>query len=467
LRAWSREEALVELIRGRMTITGPTTAGALATSLSIPEPDIETALLALESEGAVLRGTFTPRESPSGPRALEWCDRRLLARIHRYTLNRLRAEIEPVTAADFMRFLFAWHHVAPSTQLSGLDGLQIALAMLDGYEVAAKGWERHVLPARMDRYDPSMLDMLCLTGEVGWARLSPVAGSVLPVGATPVALFLREHCDAWQTMRGVEESSAPALTEDARRVVEVLGNRGASFSRELATICALGDKDLHRAIAELVAMGLIASDGFAGLRSLVDGARGKKSRADVSGRWSVLSSESPADREAAVEVQARVLLNRYGVVFRRLLARESNVAPWRELTKVYRRLESRGEIRGGRFVSGMSGEQFASSEAVERLREVRRERADGRLVVISAADPLNLVGIVTADERVRAVSTNRIAYRDGIAVSVMEGDYLRPLSELDPAAAMEAAIALAGRSVPVTSGFVGSISSRTARFKSH
>jgi ATP-dependent Lhr-like helicase len=256
-----------------------------------------------------------------------------------------------------------------------------------------------------------MLDLLCLSGEVGWGR--------------GITLYAREHAGIWTAVPDV----TVALSADAQRIVELLRTRGASFARDL------GPQD---ALDELVAAGLITSDGFLGRR----------------GRWSLLE-DSNLPYDDAVETKARILLKRYGVIFRRLLTRESNAAPWRDLARVYRRLEARGEIRGGRFVTGMSGEQFALPEAIERLREIRRQGPDGRLVVISAADPLNLVGILTSGERVRAVAANRIAYRDGLAVSVMEGDYLRPLAELESAVAMDAAAALAGRRVPVISGFVG------------
>jgi ATP-dependent Lhr-like helicase len=471
-RVWTREEAIVELIRGRMTMVGPVTALALARSLGIGQAEADAALLALESEGAVLRGTFTPvgeresesareRESESAKEResedsrLEWCDRRLLARIHRYTLNRLRAEIEPVSPADFMRFLFAWQHAAPSMKLAGPDGLRQILVLLDGYETAADAWERFVLPSRLDRYEPSMLDMLCLTGQVGWARLSSSPSAV--IGATPVALFLRENAEAWQSLRPPVDDGS--LSDLARRIREILRARGASFLRELATACAVDEAEIHRGIGELVSAGLVTSDGFAGLRTLVRSGYerpGRKSPADTAGRWSLLhAGDIHSAPPPALEMQARALLRRYGVVFRRLLTRETNAAPWRELARVYRRLEARGEIRGGRFVAGMSGEQFALGEAVDRLREIRREGPDGRLIVISAADPLNLAGILTSSERIRAVASNRIAYRDGVAVSVMEGDYLRPLAEIDPATATAAAIALAGRRVPVASGYVG------------
>ena len=442
-REWSREDAIVELIRGRMNLVGPTTAQSLALSLSIDEAEADGALVKLESEGAVLRGHFerlpvTGCQLPTGNRqpatGNQWCDRRLLARIHRYTLNRLRAEIEPVGAAGFMRFLFAWQHV--SMPLRGVDGLRAVLAQLDGYEVAANAWERSVLPSRISDYDPSMLDTLTFGGEAGWARLS--ASDTLPVAATPIALYLRDHSDAWQALRAEKDLS---LSDAAQRTLDQLRTRGPSFVRDL-------DND-DEALAELVSAGLVTCDGFSGLRALIGTSRDKR----LSGRWAIIGGNGSADD--AIETQARVLLQRYGVVFRRLLTREANAAPWRELARVYRRLEARGEIRGGRFVSGMSGEQFALGAAVDRLREIRRETPDDRLVVISAADPLNLAGVLTTGDRVRATSANRIAYRNGIPVSALEGEYLRPLTETDETSAMQAAAALAGRAVNVTRGFVG------------
>jgi ATP-dependent Lhr-like helicase len=427
MRTWTREDALVELLRGRVSITGPVTARELASSLSLDEREIDAALLKLESEGVVLRGTFS---TPG-----EWCDRRLLARIHRYTLNRLRAEIEPVSASDFMRFLFAWQHVAPSSRLTGIDGLQAVIAQLDGFEIAAGAWERAVLPARIDAYEPSLLDMLCLTGEVGWARLSPASTTV--VSATPIALFLREHAEAWQSLRGTSEI---VLSERAQAILDTLRARGACFSRDLGNDA--------EALGELVSAGLIESDGFAGLRTLITA----NAKANFAGRWSIITTASD---DNAIETQAMTLLRRYGIVFRRMLTREPNAAPWRDLARVYRRLEARGEIRGGRFVHGMSGEQFALPDAIERMREIRRGAHDGTLIVISAADPLNLTGIITSDERIRAIAGTRIAWRDGVAVSVMEGDYVRPLVALDDVAAMNAANALAGRRVAASSGFVG------------
>jgi ATP-dependent Lhr-like helicase len=456
-RVWTRPAAIVELVRGRLTICGPTTAADLAACLAVDEAEIDEALLVLEGEGVVLRGVFTP-----GVRALEWCDRRLLARIHRYTLHRLRAEISPVSAADFMRFLFVWQHVDPVATLSGPDGLRTVMTQLDGVELAARAWEREVLPRRLDRYDAAMLDMLCLTGAVGWTVFRSRLESRVPgvVGATPVALFLREHEDAWLTLAsaGNGGEAAACLDEPARRVLEHLQSRGASFGHELAAATAVKGDDLRRAIADLVASGLVTSDGFAGLRTLIGGpaARHPAPReTEAAGRWSTPRADSTMTRETAVGTYAWTLLRRYGVVFRRLLAREGSTVTWRELARVYRILEARGDLRGGRFVSGMSGEQFALPEAVDRLREIRRSGDDERLLTISAADPLNLTGIVTPGDRIRASAGNRIVYRNGVPVAAMEGDMLRTLNELEPSVAADAAAAAAGRRVPVIAGYVG------------
>jgi ATP-dependent helicase Lhr and Lhr-like helicase len=451
-RTWSRDEALVSLFRGRMAICGPVSAAALAESLRVPTGDADAALLALESDGAVLRGVFTP-----GTHTLEWCDRVLLARIHRYTLNRLRAEISPVTPAEFMRFLFAWQHVDPSTALTGPDGLRAVVGQLDGVEVPARAWEREVLPARVERYEPALLDMLCLTGEVSWARLS--TGPTQVVGATPIALYLREHAEAWLTLRQdvSRQADAVPLRGGAEPVLDRLRSHGASFVHDLASACEMTVDDVHRALGELVAAGYVSSDGAAGLRRVIGATpwTAGAHRAGPDGRWFALRESGEVPRDIAVETLAWTLLQRYGVVFRRVLTREPPGVPWRELVSVYRRLEARGEIRGGRFVSGMAGEQFALADAVERLREMRRSGSDNRLITISAADPLNFTGIITPSDRIRAAQGNRIVYRNGVPIAAMEGDVLKGLAEVEPTVAAEAAAAAAGRRVPVFSGYVG------------
>jgi ATP-dependent helicase Lhr and Lhr-like helicase len=493
-RTWTRSAALTELLRGRLSIVGPATEAALADSLCVERTDAGESLLALESEGAVLRGRFSPGEP-----ALEWCDRRLLARIHRYTLNRLRAEIAPVSPAEFMRFLFVWQHVDPLHRLTGIDGLRAVLGQLDGVEVPARAWERDVLTARLERYDATHLDTLCLIGEVGWARLS--TGPTQVVGSTPVALFLREHAELWLAARtGAPHAQSPALERTGNaarsdapitsgspgfepqawqrgahaaldaseadhaaavaRVIDWLRTHGASFVHDLSAGCSLTHDTLRAALAALVAAGRVSSDGFAGLRALVGTAQTLRAprlnRVDAAGRWFVLlpTGDGPP-WDAAIEQIAWILLRRYGVVFRRVLAREALAVPWRDLARVYRRLEARGEIRGGRFVSGMSGEQFALPDAVERLREVRRAPSETTLLTISAADPLNLTGIITPGDRIRAVAASRIVYRNGVPLAALEGDLIRTLAEVEPALAADVAAAAAGRAVPVVTGYVG------------
>jgi ATP-dependent Lhr-like helicase len=444
-----RADAVRELLRGRLGITGPVTASQLGMVLNLFEGEADVALAALEGEGVILRGRFTP-----GAAGLEWCERRLLARIHRYTLNRLRAEIEPVSAADFMRFLFAWQRLDPDQHVSGLEGLAALIGQLDGFELPAAAWEPEVLSSRCDEYDPALLDTLCTTGRVAWGRISaarsgpPAAGarSGGPIRSSPIALFLRAHTDDWMS----DTRNQPAeLSTYAGRVQEVLERRGASFFHELVAVSGLLATQVEQALAELAGAGLVTSDSFAGLRALItpsnkrkplSAGRTRHRKAPVgiesAGRWSLLRrNDGTGDLNRSVELYARTLLLRYGVVFKRLLARESGAPPWRELLLVYRRLEARGEIRGGRFVSGMSGEQFALPEAVGQLRSIRRLEGGGRLIGISAADPLNLTGIITPGERVPGLTSNRVLYRDGVPILAREAGEVKSLvAGIEPSA---------------------------------
>jgi ATP-dependent Lhr-like helicase len=325
--------------------------------------------------------------------------------------------------------------------LTGAEGLAAILGRLEGFELPARAWERAVLPARLDRYDASMLDTLCLTGQIGWARLSaPRPADPGSTRGLRVALFARERAEAWRALFPLDgaELSTASLRDLPRRVLDVLNSRGPLFLSDVARVCEIDAAGAAWALATLAAERLVTSDGFAGarlaIRALAQTSKPAGRRHEAIGRWFALPKleASSADREAAVDMQARTLLGRYGVVFRRLLARETNAAEWRELARVYRRLEARGEIRGGRFVTGVTGEQFALPDAVERLREIRRSAPHGRLLTISAADPLNLIGILTSGERVRAVTASRVIYRDGIALAVQEGGAMRPLVDLTP-----------------------------------
>jgi ATP-dependent helicase Lhr and Lhr-like helicase len=463
---WSRDEALTEILRGRLEGLGPVAENALAAPLGLEPPEIAAALLALEAEGFALRGRFS-----SGAAADEWCERRLLARIHRYTVNRLRAEIEPVAARDFLRFLFGWQRAAPGTQMEGPDAVETIVGQLEGFEAAAAAWETEVLPARVTEYEPAWLDDLCLAGRIAWARLRPAAGrpngngrAATPVRTTPIALLPRRHARLWAAFSVTEDAVQPSA--QAQRVVACIRERGASFFDELLEDTGLLRPQLEDALAELVALGLVNSDNFGGLRALLmpsdrrrGSASGRRRRGAVfamedAGRWALAQRARlmPGGTEAeAVEHAARALLRRYGVVFWRLLEREAAwLPPWRDLLRVYRRLEARGEIRGGRFVAGFSGEQFALPEAIGMLRETRRKPASDAWVSVSGADPLNLAGILTPGPKLAALTGNRLLYRDGLPIALFAAGEVQFLETLDAGEQWQARKALLRGAVPTS-----------------
>ena len=407
-RSCSAEEALIELVRGRLEGLGPTTEAALANAFGLERSVVAAALVALETEGFVMRGRFTPSASEQ-----EWCERRLLARIHRYTVKRLRAEIEPVAARDFMRFLLDWQRVTTEARMEGPDAVGEIVAQLQGFEAPAGAWETEILPARLAHYDPVWLDDLCLAGHITWARLRPrntkANGSerrAAPVRATPITLLPRRHASLWGSPPAAAEPTP--LTSNAETIADCIRENGALFFDELVEGTRLLRVQVEEALAELVAVGIVISDSFGGLRALLvpsslrrpvaGGRRRRRSSAfgmESAGRWALARRQGPKLESDPAEHIARSLLARYGVVFWRLLEREAVwLPPWRELLRVYRRLEARGEIRGGRFVAGFSGEQFALPEAVGTLRALRRKEGSGAWVSVSGADPLNLAGII-------------------------------------------------------------------------
>jgi ATP-dependent helicase Lhr and Lhr-like helicase len=460
---WAFEDALVEIIRGRLEGLGPVTVDQLVASSGLNKLEIETALLKLEAEGFVIRGKFTP-----GNTVTEWSARRLLARIHSYTLNRLRQEIEPVASSDFIRFLLAWQKVTPDHQMEGPESLKAIIEQLEGVEAPAAAWEGELLPARMVEYDPAWLDALCLSGEVVWARLTPLVRSAAengersrgsgPVRNTPIALLRRKNFALWSS---VFPQPAPASTSEfsttTQTVYDYLKTRGASFFTDIVDNTELLRSQVEEALAELVANGVVVSDSFAGLRALLtpgsrktQAASRRKHRQPVyemasAGRWSILHRNNTppnVNDQALVEEVAWTLLKRYGVVFKRLLEREGMALPWRVLLRFYHRLEARGEIRGGRFVAGISGEQFALPEAIGMLRAIRRAGAQESLISVSAADPLNLVGIIIPGPRITAHTSNRILYQDGAPIASFESGETHFLVELSRAMEWKAKAAL-------------------------
>jgi ATP-dependent Lhr-like helicase len=442
------DDALLAAVQGWIAHLGPTTASEIGDLLGLPASEIEKALLRMEASGAILRGKFRPAgarpaASASHEPEIEWCERRLLARIHRLTVATLRKQIAPVAASQFMNWLLRWQHIAPGTQVRGEHGTLEVIRQLQGFEIPASAWERFVLARRISDYDPAHLDQLCLAGLVGWGRLSPhpatleATGSdengrenrrrVIPTRVAPIAFFVREDADWLRPHHpGAEDSATSFLSPVAQAVLELLKQRGALFFPDMVRATGRLKAEIETGLWELVAAGLVTADGFENLRSLVTPKTsagnglakiiGKARRPrHAPGRWSLLHTEG-ADRDRSVESCCWMLLRRYGVVFRDLLLRETNLPRWRELQIGYRRLEDRGEVRGGRFVDGFLGEQFALPVAVESLRAQRKlpPNANSERVTIAAADPLNLVGIIVPGERIPAISGRSVTFRDGM-----------------------------------------------------
>jgi len=480
-QTWMADAALVEIVRGRLQGLGPVTVMALAQSMAVPASDVEMALAKLAGEGFAMKGAFTPGATES-----EWCDRALLARIHRYTVKRLRAEIEPVTSQDFIRFLCRWQHVVPSERREGPDALAALITQLEGFEAPAAAWEADILPARLDNYDFTWLDDLCLAGRAAWTRLTAparaAARSAGPIRTTPVTLVPRRTLGLWN--RAVPAPAEPPVTSPrATRVLEHLHGHGASFFDEIVDATGLLRTQAEEALAELVALGLVHSDSFSGLRALLtpsdrrkplgDGRRRRRTSLfgiEDAGRWALVRRPSASVGTGGggdlgtyrpeleiVDHIADTLLRRYGVVFWRLLEREAAwLPPWRELLRVFRRLEARGEIRGGRFVSAISGEQFALPEAVDLMRETRRAAASGAAsgaasvassawISLSAADPLNVIGSIVPGPKVPALTHNRILYRNGLPIAALVAGEVQWIETLEPRDKAEAENALVKR----------------------
>ena len=470
-------EAIAHILRGHLETTGPIDAPTLAARLAVRTGLVETGLATLEAEGFVLRGRFEARAHDGGPE--QFCARRLLARIHGDSQSRRRAKVDPVSAQDFMRFLLAWQHVAPGTQREGAPGVAEVVEQLQGFDLAAGAWESEILAARVRDYRPELLDPHCLSGQISWLRLAPpergAGESADPSArarathrATPLSLVLRgdlpwllqahradRHGEADPSATnaastdGESDDVVAALPEIeapmAERVLALLGERGALFHGELVAALGARPVEVEAALWDLVSRGRVGADGFQALRSLLRAREGwAKARAEkrgrrglrrglaagatagAEGRWSRVPERAAVDDlDDLAEAVAEQLLVRWGVVFRDLVAREHLAVPWREIVWAMRRLEARGAIRGGRFVSGFTGEQFALPEAVDALARVRRTPRDGTRVRVCAADPLNLVGIVTPGARVPARRTREVVYVDGLPTALAETESAR------------------------------------------
>ena len=438
------QEVMRKIVNAWLEVLGPTTVAELAARLGLVASGVEAAMLALETSGVVLRGQFSGEGHET-----EWCERGLLARIHRLTLGRRRKEIEPVPATEFVKFLISWQHAAPASRLRGREGVLQVISQLQGLELPAPAWEQFVLPARIENYDPADLEHLCLAGVVAWGRLHSEISDLdepraekkrrrnlrRPTRSAPIAFLLREERDYFLDAVTSPQEALSMLSPMAREVADYLALRGASFLSDIARGTGLLKVKAEESLWELVARGIATGDGVAGLRVLLtpDKKRHKRRRLRLIngghaserlmpvGRWSLWRTESPADaidQEQIAEQRARQLLRRYGVIFRELLLRETCAPSWRVLQQIYRRLEARGEIRGGRFVTGFAGEQFALPEAVDRLRAERRLQLVQEPIIVAAADPLNLAGILSAGPRVSPYARQAIAYANGVAAEV-------------------------------------------------
>ncbi|CEG57226.1 DEAD/DEAH box helicase [Legionella fallonii] len=426
-----QEECIFKMIQNWMAHLGPTTSNALSDMLSIPSSNVEQALLRLEAAGVILRGSFNNVDEQ------EWCDRRLLARIHQLTLGRLRKEIEPVTPAQFVRWLLNWQHLTPGTQLTGEQGLLSIIEQLQGFEIPAKAWESAIFAKRLVHYDPQLLDKLCLMGIIGWGRLSlmnteptqdaepDVVKRVTPTSIIPITFFLRDSL-SWLAKHHtpMKEKNLHYLSHRAEKIAVYLQQNGASFFNDMVYEVGLLKSEVEMGLWELVAAGLVTADAFDNLRSLIDPRRRlvrKRRRPGASplysaGRWALLKTVPMNDTNEYIEAMCQLLLRRYGVVFRDLLVREKNIPRWRDLLIGFRRLEDKGEIRGGRFVDGFLGEQFALPVAIDSLRAIKKKETTQDVVTISAVDPLNLAGFIVPGHRITANSNGVVKLQNGIPV---------------------------------------------------
>ncbi|MGD9601371.1 MAG: DEAD/DEAH box helicase [Gammaproteobacteria bacterium] len=437
----ARDVWLRDVVRGWLDVCGAVTAPSLAAQMHLPVADVQQELLRLEASGVVLRGTFDTSEH-SGE--IEWCERRLLARIHRYTLNRLRAEIEPVSAQDFMRFLVGWQFVAPEARVEGVQATQRVLEMLAGFEAPAGAWENALLPLRVRDYDGTHLDRLTQNGRFSWLRAGGrEVRRVANFNRTTPVMFV-PRAEALRSLENATEATGNGvlLGHAARCLHDHLGRQGATFFDEIVTGTGLLRSQCEAALGELVASGLATSDSVVGLRALSTpqnrrkplngGRRRGVSAAGVedAGRWSLVPcAESRTQGDEAV-IAAHRLLRRYGVVFRKLVERERLPVPWLDVLRELRRQESRGEVRGGRFVAGFSGEQFALPEALSELRQARGNRTGDSMVIVNATDPLNLSGIVTPGVRIPATLQSDLVLFGGEPIAVKVGNEVRLLKHV-------------------------------------
>ncbi|WP_419844768.1 DEAD/DEAH box helicase [Candidatus Poriferisocius sp.] len=379
-----------------------------------------------------------------------WCARRLLQRMSYLSRRQKRQSVQAASPQDFMRFLLDWHHLTPDTTVRGRPGLTKVLEQLQGLDLPAGAWEQQIIAKRLPDYDPLWLDELCYRGELAWLRLTPPttpakANNMAPRKATPITLVFREDL-SWLLAAARTASPATPETGPVQEIVELLESQGASFLPDLATATNRLPDDVERALWNGVALGLFTADGFAAVRALLNRSSRRPTRRPgpqprspalrtraqrmnrtltmrspaqthaAPGRWSLVPQPEQYPTEDLAEAVAQQLLACWGVVFRSLAHHPATptATPWRDILKALRRFEDRGLVRGGRFVAGQSGEQFALPAAADQLQKARRRPRTSQQVTIAACDPLNLTGILFEGSRIPATPNNTLTYTDGL-----------------------------------------------------
>ncbi len=433
--------ALVSLLRSRLEVVGPVTAAQLATVLAVTPSDVEVALLALEQEGVAVRGQFIEVDgSDSASTAVQWCNRRLLARIHRSTLKQRRTRFKPVDPASYLRFALDWHDML-RPEGEGRAALDSVLSQLEGWSAPVAVWEGELLPARLEKYQPSDLEDLCSAGRYSWLRLMAPDGGKFDAHsliATPISLIPRRQLTHW-----LQPAVTLQISSASNAALSMLQKHGALFASDIQTELSLPDDQIETVLQELVAVGAVSSDNFWGARHVAARSKVRASRekhrrrgrsvvgVDDGGRWSHIARDCSVDeRWQKVETVARALIQRYGVVFRAVIEREQAMPPWRDLLYVLRRMEARDELRGGRFVDGFAGEQFAHPEAATSLSRLKRLGSQSeRVTVVSAYDPLNLVGVLTPGERIAAHAGHKVAFVQGVPTAALVAGQIKSLTD--------------------------------------
>ncbi len=436
-------KALISIIQSRLGIVGPSTISQLSATIDLPPRLIESALTALEAEGSVMRGSFTEQTSE-----VQWCDRNFLARLHKRAISKLRNQIKPVGAKQYTRYLARWMRLTSDTRGEGVESLSSIIESLEAYEAPAGIWESDILASRSFKYKPELLDYLNATGRFVWCRLSVpdrlsgkggnkrIYRHRTSIRTIPLAFVKRNRLSIWKSLTEKSTPIEPKLSSKSHLILESFADYGPLFFEEIQDELGLLPVHVEESLVELFALGMVTCDHFGGIRSLLtpENERRRKSRSgrlhshavQSSGRWSLLQhpkrkSKSQLTEDELIRTAAKALLYRYGIVFQNLLVREGKyIPPWRQLQRYYARMEDRGELRSGRFVENVAGQQFAIPVAVDLLRNSDKDTYESQSTTVHSADPFNLSGIISVGISGAVQSSDRLVYQDGKVIKVIE-----------------------------------------------